>query len=74
MKIIPELKEFFAFLYSIGYFVDFEQWLISVFWSVKEGWEHELPERKTILEILKYQYGDKYLKVRLSELPALKIF
>lgn len=67
-----ELKEFFSFLYSCGFFmeniIDFEDWL-----SMK-NWENPSARNEnseTILEILNKENGIKELKIRLRWLPFL---
>lgn len=65
-----ELKYFFSFLYSCGFFknVDFESWLRMKEW--KHPWRKNAPEdTKTIQEILTFRYGINYLKVLLLSMP-----
>lgn len=67
-----ELKHFFAFLYTCGFFntVNFEDWLNSNNWL--HPWYNEPYENnESILEILKYNYGIKYIKLLLIDMPWL---
>jgi hypothetical protein len=67
-----ELKEFFAFLYSCGFFMDniisFEEWLSMKCWQnpLNESFESE-----TILELLNKDNGIQELKQILRWLPFI---
>jgi len=67
-----ELKLFFSFLYSCGFFLEnaisFEQWLRMPNW-----WQPHLKEanEKTILEILNDSDGLDNLKFKIKDLPFL---
>lgn len=67
-----ELKEFFAFLYSCGFFMDniisFEEWLNMKNWENPSNKSFEI---ETILEILSRHNGQQELKQRLRWLPFL---
>lgn len=67
-----ELKHFFTFLYSINFFREFsfEEWLNINNWS-HPWFENEQDKEKSILEILKYNHSENYLK---EQLASLSIF
>jgi hypothetical protein len=64
-----ELKHFFSFLYSVNFYksLSFEEWLNASNWM--HPWYTSGDENlKSILELLKYNHSENYLKVILSEL------
>jgi len=67
-----ELKEFFAFLYSCGFFMDniisFDEWLNMKSW---ENPSNESFESETILELLNKDKGIQEFKQRLRWLPFI---
>jgi hypothetical protein len=67
-----ELKYFFSFLCSTGFFNDisFDSWLNLKNWQ--HPWYNEYePNVSSILEIINYDYGINYLKVMLLDMPWL---
>ena len=67
-----ELKKFFSFLYSCGFFMEhiitLEEWLKMNNWETPNIFEKE---SETILEILKKTNGINLIKNRLRWLPFL---
>jgi hypothetical protein len=64
-----ELKQFFAFLYSIDFYreLSFEEWISSKSWA--HPWhKNETTNARPILEILRHQNGVNYLKEQLGNL------
>lgn len=64
-----DLKQFFAFLYSISFFreLSFEEWLRIGNWTCP--WNKSKDEKsKSILAILSHHNGSNYLKVQLGNL------
>jgi hypothetical protein len=71
-----ELKLFFSFLYSCGFFmdniIDFEKWLSIKNWE--RPWiinDESEANNKSIIEILNQPFGERYLKNRLPWFPYL---
>lgn len=67
-----ELKQFFTFLYSIEFFRDlsFEEWLNTKNWT-HPWYQDESTNMKSILELLKYDYSENFIK---EQLASLNIF
>ena len=64
-----ELKQFFAFLYSINFYreLSFEEWIKIDYW--RHPWYKDPnEENKTILELITYKYSENYLKAQLATL------
>jgi hypothetical protein len=64
-----ELKCFFSFLYSIGFFreLSFEEWLKSTNW-MHPWYSNDIEDIKSIVELLRYKHSENYLKILLSGL------
>ena len=71
-----ELKLFFSFLYSCGFFMEniigFEEWLTANNWERPWlGEDAAIEKQKTILEILAEPFGQNYLKNKFRWFPFL---
>ncbi|WP_254412216.1 hypothetical protein [Dyadobacter diqingensis] len=64
-----ELKRFFTFLYSIGFYrsLSFEEWLASTNW-MHPWYEDESGHLESIVGLLAYNYSENFLKERLATL------
>lgn len=61
-----DIKRFFSFLFSIGFLQDesFEKWIKSKNWANN----NQNNSSRTIVEIIKFNYGENYLKDILTNL------
>jgi hypothetical protein len=64
-----ELKQFFTFLFSIGFFreMSFEQWLNVSNW-MHPWFDDGNKNIKAISELIRYEYSENYIKTRLATL------
>ena len=62
-----DIKYFFTFLYTINFCrnLSFEEWINIKNWE-HPWYEDEMKEAKSIIELLKYNYSENYLKVHLA--------